>query len=99
MVHGTIICKQLNGPVLISLKQSCLGRNRKKNWPGWARAKILYFVSRRAKLGRNFNLPFGLGRAWTKILISFLGPGRNFFLYFGLDRAEILAMRAGPGPD
>ena len=69
-----ILCKHLNGPVLKSLKTSCLGRNRKKiGWTG---------------LGSKFQIPFRAGS----------GPARNFFLYFGPGRAEIVAMRAEPGP-
>ena len=45
------MCKQLNGPVLKSLKPSCLSRNQKKLvGPGqaWANYSIyLYFVSGR----------------------------------------------------
>ena len=63
---------------------SCNKRFKKGNWPGQARAKILYFVSGRAGLGPKF---------------QFLGPGRNFFLYFGPGRAEIVPMPDGPGPD
>ena len=86
-----IICKQLNGPVLKSLKPSCLYRNRKKI--GRARAKILYFVSGRAGLGPKFQFPFRArpGRARTEISISLSGrsgPGPKFFSL----------LQAGPGP-
>ena len=63
-----ILCKQLNGPVLKSLKPSCLGRNRKKKLtgldqsqnfafrfrPGRARAEIFFFTSGRARSEKSF---------------------------------------------
>ena len=74
-----IICKQLNGPVLTkSLKSSCLDRNRKKNWPGQARAKILYFGSGQAGLGPKFQFPFSLlrtGPGWNCSHAGRVGPG------------------------
>ena len=57
--------KQLNGPVLKSLKNKRSGlKSKKKDWPGRLHAKILYFVSGLAgpDSGRNFNSPFMPGR-------------------------------------
>ena len=71
------MCKQLNGPVFKSLKPRCLGRNRKKNWPGRARAKILYFVSGRAGLRPKFQFRFGPG---SGLNFNFpIRPGPKFF--------------------
>ena len=89
-----IICKQLNGPVLKSLKPRCLGRNWKKKLAGSGQNSVLRFGSGRAGLGSkfqfsfrdvpgsdiNFNFSFGPGRARAEIFFT-----------------EIEAMRAGPG--
>ena len=72
------MCKQLNKLVLKSLKPICLGRNRKKNWPGPAWAKILCFVSDRTGLGPKFQFPFRVG----------LGSDVDFNFSFGPDRSR-----------
>ena len=89
-----IICKQLNGPVLKSLKPSCLGRNRKKNMvgPGRAPAKILYFVSGWTGLGPRFQFLFwaGPGRArsekirpmQTSMVCYPRNSGKYFIIYW-----------------
>ena len=69
------------------------GRNRKKNWSGRTRAKILYFVSGRAGLGPKFQFLFRAGP----------GSGLNFNFPFGPGRAVLgrkfqFLCRAGPGP-
>ena len=101
------ICKQLNGPVLKSLKSSFLGRfSEKKNWPG---------------PGQNFVFRFRPGRVLVEISISLSGrtglepkfqfsfrarpvsdqnfnfsfePSRNFFLFFEPGRAR--SEKSGP---
>ena len=78
------MCKQLNGPVLKSLKIKRSGpKSEKKIGVSLTRDKILYFVS--AGLGQKFGFLFR-----TEILIW---PGPKFF---SLLRAEIAVMRAGP---
>ena len=63
-----IIWKQLNGRILKSLKPKwAVPKSEKKNWPGWARAKIVYF----------------LGSSWTRVEISiplsgWSGPIRDY---------------------
>ena len=72
----------MNGPVLISLKPSFLGRNRKKIGRPGPRPK--FCISFRTGQGSDLNFDFSFG------------AGRFFFLYFGPGWAEIVAMRAGP---
>ena len=71
-----IICKQLNGPVLKSLKPSCLGRNRKKKI-GRAGSGPKFCISLWARLAadRNFFLYFGPGRAEIAVMRKGLCPG------------------------
>ena len=68
------------------LKQAVCPEIWKKDWPGRARAKILYFVSDRAGLGQKLQFLFRAGPAQS----------RDFFLYFGPGRAEVEAVQAGP---
>ena len=75
-------------------------RNRKKkNWPGRARAIILYNVSGRARLGPKFQFPFRAGPG-SDIILNFsfrMDRARAKILFFTSGRAEIEAMRARPG--
>ena len=84
------MCKQLNGPVLKSLKPSYLGRNRKKNWPGRVKPgpKFCILFQAGPGSGRNFNLSFGPG------------PDRNFNFFSSRagPRPKIFPLlRAAPG--
>ena len=68
-----IICKQLNGPVLKSLKPSCLSRNQKKNWLGRARPGPKLCISFQAGLGLEPKFQF-LFRVRPRLYPC--GPGR-----------------------
>ena len=48
------MCKQQNGLVLKSLKPKPSGPKWKKNCPGWALTKTLYFVSGPSALRQKF---------------------------------------------
>ena len=52
--------------------------------------------TKQSKLKLEKNWP---GRAWIEILIFPSGRAQNSFLYFWPGQAEIVAMRAGPGPE
>ena len=78
------MCKQLNGPVLKSLKASCLGRNRKKNWPGPGQNFVFCFRPGRARAEISISLS---GRAWAEIFFFTLcraGPGLKNPAHAGL---------------
>ena len=92
------MCKQLNGPVLKSLKTKRPGQNGKIKLAG---PGPKFCISFRAGpgLGRNFNFSFGPGWAQTKISIFLSVWARpKFFSLFwvGLGRTEIAARRTGP---
>ena len=78
-----IISKQLNGPVLKSLKSSCLGQNREKK---------IGLVGP----GPKFQFPFW---AWpgSDLNFNWAGLGPNYFLYFGPGRDRSNADWAVPG--
>ena len=80
-----IICKQLNGLVLKSIKPSCLDRNWKKNCLGWARAKIFNFVPGRVGLGPKLQFPFQ----------TMPGLDLNFNFSLGQGQAEIFFFISG----
>ena len=73
-----IICKQLNGSVLKSLKRKLFGRKLEKKlaWPGRAQPKILYFVSGRTGLGPKFQFAFQAGPGTDLNFNFFFWPGR-----------------------
>ena len=91
------MCKQLNGPVLKSLKPSCLSRYRKKKI-GLAGLGLKFQFPFRA--GPKFQFSFRAGQGQNLNFNFSFGPDRArsefFSLYFGPGRAEIVAMRARP---
>ena len=80
-----IMCKQLNGPVLKSLKQSRQKLGKILARPGLGQ-NFVFLIFAGLGSGRNFNFFFGPG------------PERNFQLFFGSRQADIAAIWAGPGP-
>ena len=89
-----IMCKQLNWPVLKSLKPSCLGQNRKKTRRAGPGPKFCISFQAGPGSGQNFNFPFGPSRAQTNFNFSF-GPWAQaeiFFFTSGRARSE----KSGP---
>ena len=66
---------------------------KKRNWPGRARAKILYFVSGRAGPGSGWNVNFSFWSGWARTEISIFLSCRA-----GLGQKFQFLFRAGAGP-